>query len=45
MRADMDKAPFVMLVLSATVDNYRVLYVNKCVTELLGYGVEKLLGW
>jgi hypothetical protein len=40
----LDTAPFVMVVLSATVNNCRVLYVNKPVTEKLGHEVAKLLG-
>jgi PAS domain-containing protein len=40
----LDTAPFVMVVLSATVDNYRILYANKPVTEKLGYEVANLLG-
>jgi hypothetical protein len=39
-----DMAPFVMVVLSATINNCRVLYVNKLVTEKLGHEVDKLLG-
>ena len=39
-----DKAPFVMVVLSAHINNCRVLYVNKPVTEKLGHEVANLLG-
>ena len=38
-------APFVMVVLSAHIDNCRILYVNKPVTEKLGHEVANLLGW
>ena len=37
-------APFVMVVLAATVNSCRVLYVNKTVTEKLGHEMDKLLG-
>lgn len=40
----LDMAPFVMVVLSAAIDDCRVLYVSKPVTEKLGYEVDKLLG-
>ena len=39
-----DMAPFVMVVLSAHINNCRVLYANKPVTEKLGHEVAKLLG-
>lgn len=40
----LNTAPFVMVVLSATINDYRVLYANKPVTEKLGFEVDKLLG-
>ena len=40
----LDMAPFVMVVLSATINDCRVLYVNKPVTEKLGHEEVTLLG-
>lgn len=37
-------APFVMVVLSAHINNCRVLYANKPVTEKLGYEMDNLFG-
>ena len=39
-----DTAPFVMVVLSAHINNCRIVYVNKPVTEKLGHEVANLLG-
>ena len=43
-RYAVDAAPYVILVLSADIDHRRILFVNKPVTEMLGFAVEKLLG-
>jgi hypothetical protein len=40
-----DMAPFVMVMLSAHINNCRVLYANKKVTTVLGHEVANLLGW
>jgi hypothetical protein len=39
-----DTAPFVMVVLSATINDCRIHYVNKPVTDKLGHEVAHLLG-
>ena len=39
-----DMAPFVMVVVSAHINNYRVLFANKTVTEKLGHEVANLFG-
>jgi hypothetical protein len=39
-----DMAPFVMVVVSAHINNCRILYANKTVTEKLGHKVDKLFG-
>ena len=39
-----DTAPFVMVVLLPDINNCRILYVNKPVTEKLGHEVANLLG-
>jgi hypothetical protein len=39
-----DTAPFVMVVLSAHINNCHILYANKPVTEKLGHEAAKLLG-
>ena len=39
----LNMAPFVMVVVSAHINNCRILYANKPVTEKLGYEVDNLL--
>jgi hypothetical protein len=39
-----DRAPFVMVVMSAVINDSRILYINKMATDKMGYGEDMLGG-
>lgn len=39
-----DRVPFVMVVMSAVINDSRILYINKMATERMGYGDDMLGG-